>query len=137
MHVCVLIYDFTLGVKNSQLYQVAYTYLYAISASSFTPECGVRRLPEYDFTTLSQSFGVFSAWGFALLAVTVISLVGLVCVAIIPVIQRIFFNHIIQFLVALAIGSLTGDALLHLIPHVSYLCKITLFSRNHKIARNL
>lgn len=50
---------------------------------------------------------------------TVISLVGLLSVAMVPVMQKVFFNQLIQFLVALAIGSLTGDALLHLIPHVS------------------
>jgi hypothetical protein len=67
---------------------------------------------------------MISAWGYAILAVTIISLVGLVCVAIIPVMRKFFFNQIIQFLVALAIGSLTGDALLHLIPHVSIICVI-------------
>lgn len=58
-------------------------------------------------------------WGYAILAVTVVSLVGLVSVAIVPIMQRVFYNYLIQFLVALAIGSLTGDALLHLLPHVS------------------
>ena len=61
----------------------------------------------------------FIAWGFALLSVTIISLVGLGAVAIIPVMRKMFYNALIQFLVALAVGSLTGDALLHLIPHVS------------------
>ena len=58
-------------------------------------------------------------WGYAILAVTIISLVGLLSVAIVPVMRKVFYNYLIQFLVALAIGSLTGDALLHLIPHVS------------------
>ena len=63
--------------------------------------------------------GPISVWGFAVASVTVISLVGLLSVAIVPIMQRVFYNYLLQYLVALAIGSLTGDALLHLIPHVS------------------
>ena len=67
--------------------------------------------------TVSNSVTV---WGYAFLAVTVISLVGLLGVAVIPVMQKVFYNHLLQFLVALAVGSLVGDALLHLLPHVSF-----------------
>jgi len=31
--------------------------------------------------------------------------------------QRVFYQHLIQFLIALAVGTLAGDALLHLLPH--------------------
>ncbi|XP_074652801.1 zinc transporter ZIP10-like [Tubulanus polymorphus] len=65
-------------------------------------------------------------WGFASLAVTVISLVGLLGVAIVPIMQKVFYNHLIMFLVALAVGSLTGDAMLHLLPHA-----IATASENH------
>ena len=50
---------------------------------------------------------------------TLISLCGLLGVAIVPLMRRMFYNHLLQFLVALAVGTLTGDALLHLLPHVS------------------
>ena len=59
-------------------------------------------------------------WSSASIAVTVISLVGLAAVAIIPFMShRTFYNHLLHFLVAVAIATLTGDALLHLLPHVS------------------
>ena len=64
-------------------------------------------------------------WGFSVLSCLVISAVGLVAVAIIPVMHRVIYNHMLQFLVALAIGSLTGDAVLHLLPHVSVLFIVT------------
>ena len=38
-------------------------------------------------------------------------------VLLVPLMQKVFYQHIIQFLIALAIGSLLGDAILHLIPH--------------------
>ncbi|GFR99228.1 zinc transporter ZIP10 [Elysia marginata] len=56
-------------------------------------------------------------WGYSCVAVLVISLVGLLGVAVIPIMQKVFYNHLLQFLVALAIGALSGDALLHLLPH--------------------
>ena len=65
---------------------------------------------------------VFSVWGFSAIAVVVISLVGLLGVAVIPIMQKVFYNHMLQFLVALAVGALSGDALLHLLPHVSFSC---------------
>jgi len=59
-------------------------------------------------------------WAGATVAVTVISLVGLAAVALIPVMShRTFYNHLLHFLVAVAIATLTGDTLLHLLPHVS------------------
>ena len=58
-------------------------------------------------------------WGYSSLAILIISLVGLLGVAVIPIMQRVFYNHLLQFLVALAVGALSGDAMLHLIPHVS------------------
>jgi len=76
---------------------------------------------------LGASLGVLSVnasvccvtvWGFSILACVIISAVGLVAVAIIPVMHKVIYNHLLQFLVALAIGSLTGDAMLHLLPHV-------------------
>jgi len=68
-------------------------------------------------------------WGFSLLSCLIISAVGLLAVAIIPVMHKVIYNHLLQFLVALAIGSLTGDAVLHLIPHVSVLI-VVLTARN-------
>lgn len=56
-------------------------------------------------------------WGYSIIAVVIISLVGLLGVAVIPIMQKVFYNHLLQFLVALAVGALSGDALLHLFPH--------------------
>ena len=60
-----------------------------------------------------------AVWGYSIMAVVIISLVELLGVAVIPIMQKVFYNHMLQFLVALAVGALSGDAMLHLLPHVS------------------
>ena len=38
-------------------------------------------------------------------------------ILVVPIMQRVLYHHLSQFLIALAVGTLTGDALLHLLPH--------------------
>ncbi|XP_026680395.1 zinc transporter ZIP10 isoform X3 [Diaphorina citri] len=75
-------------------------------------EC-TRRPPT---VVVSQDDSSFK-WLSALISVFLISVAGLVGVAVVPLIHKSMFAHLINFLVALAIGTLTGDAFLHLIPH--------------------
>ncbi|ROJ35266.1 Zinc transporter ZIP6 [Anabarilius grahami] len=57
------------------------------------------------------------AWVGGFLSITLISLLALVGVVLIPLMNRVCFNFLLSFLVALAVGTLSGDAFLHLIPH--------------------
>ena len=41
-------------------------------------------------------------------SITVIALCDVFAVLVVPIMQRVFYQHIIQFLIALAIGSLLG-----------------------------
>ena len=75
------------------------------------------RIKNLNISSFKTSIAV---WGYSCASVIVISLVGLLGVAVIPIMQQVFYNHLLQFLVALAVGALSGDAMLHLIPHVSY-----------------
>jgi len=63
--------------------------------------------------------GTAEAWLASILSIFIISLCSLLGVVIIPFMQQIFYQHLLQFLIALAIGTLAGDALLHLLPHAT------------------
>ncbi|XP_022804173.1 zinc transporter ZIP12-like isoform X2 [Stylophora pistillata] len=56
-------------------------------------------------------------WGYGFLAVTIISLTSLAGVATIPFFGKRMYKKILATLVALAVGTLAGDSLLHLLPH--------------------
>lgn len=58
-----------------------------------------------------------TVWVYSTLAILGVSLCGLLGVAVIPCMDKHFYQHVLQFLVALAVGTLCGDALLHLLPH--------------------
>lgn len=51
----------------------------------------------------------------------VIGLASLACIMLIPALKRgLYYEQVSQFLIALAVGTLAGDALVHLLPHVSW-----------------
>uniref|UniRef100_A0A3Q1GC43 Zinc transporter ZIP6 n=1 Tax=Acanthochromis polyacanthus TaxID=80966 RepID=A0A3Q1GC43_9TELE len=58
-----------------------------------------------------------NAWVGGFLSITIISLLSLFGVVLIPLMNKVFFKFLLSFLVALAVGTLSGDAFLHLIPH--------------------
>ncbi|ETN64891.1 hypothetical protein AND_003353 [Anopheles darlingi] len=61
-----------------------------------------------------------AVWVYSFLAILGVSLCGLLGVVVIPCMDKHFYHHALQFLVALAVGTLCGDALLHLLPHAMF-----------------
>uniref|UniRef100_A0A8C4WS06 Solute carrier family 39 member 10 n=1 Tax=Eptatretus burgeri TaxID=7764 RepID=A0A8C4WS06_EPTBU len=59
----------------------------------------------------------WAGWGWGFLSITTISLLSLLAVTCIPAFSPTTVHILLSFLVALAVGTLTGDAILHLIPH--------------------
>lgn len=56
-------------------------------------------------------------WGYGFVSITLISLLSLSVIAVIPCLKKSYYVMVMAYLVALAVGTLAGDALLHLIPH--------------------
>lgn len=66
---------------------------------------------------IAYTRNMYAVWLYSSLSILAISACGLLGVAVIPIMHKTYYNHLLQFLVALAVGTLCGDALLHLMPH--------------------
>ncbi|XP_071942255.1 zinc transporter ZIP10-like [Antedon mediterranea] len=66
-----------------------------------------------------EKIPVKQVWGYSFASVTIISLVSITGILLVPCTKRypVIYTNLISFLVAVAIGALMGDALLHLLPH--------------------
>ncbi|XP_014480320.1 PREDICTED: zinc transporter ZIP14-like isoform X2 [Dinoponera quadriceps] len=69
------------------------------------------------YTTEDSTRNTMQVWLYSTISIVIISLSGLLGVAVIPIMGKTYYNHVLQFLVALAVGTLTGDAFIHLLPH--------------------
>uniref|UniRef100_A0A3Q2XK74 Solute carrier family 39 member 10 n=1 Tax=Hippocampus comes TaxID=109280 RepID=A0A3Q2XK74_HIPCM len=63
------------------------------------------------------SSGKLWTWVWGFVSITIISLLSLLGVVLVPILNQSCFKFLLTFLVALAVGTLSGDALLHLLPH--------------------
>ena len=71
-----------------------------------------------------------AVWGYGILCVTIISFMSVIGVSFLPLMSKSFYNHLLTTLIGLAVGSLSGSALFHLIPSAFQLADLDFFA-NH------
>ncbi|XP_076653389.1 zinc transporter foi [Halictus rubicundus] len=98
--------------------------VYQLAGESSSERNGCIRVPEnYKPVTVTKYLGedvsrnMVQVWAYSLISILIISLCGLFGVVVIPFMGKIYYHQLLQFLVALAVGTLCGDALIHLLPH--------------------
>ncbi|XP_051174555.1 zinc transporter foi-like [Leptopilina boulardi] len=98
--------------------------LYHLAGETNSERNGCIQIPEFYKPSAVESYeseemarNMFQVWIYSAISILIISLCGLLGVAVIPVMGKSYYNQLLQFLVALAVGTLCGDALIHLLPH--------------------
>ena len=98
------------------------------------PTSPIRTLTTFNATSLALGKTKPSSpevWGYGLLMVTLISLTSIVGVGVLPLMSRSFYSRLLTSLIGLAVGSLVGSAIFHLIPAAFRLSEITSLYPNH------
>ena len=72
----------------------------------------------------------YEVWGYSLLMVTFISLTSVVGVGVMPLMSRTFYSNLLTCLIGLAVGSLAGSAVFHLIPSAFRLAEIDIYTHH-------
>jgi len=76
-------------------------------------------------------------WGYGLLMVTLISLTSVLGVSVLPLMSKSFYSSLLTCLIGLAVGSLAGSSVFHLIPSAFRLSESRLFPHHSYLSVSL
>ncbi|XP_032879627.1 zinc transporter ZIP10 [Amblyraja radiata] len=102
---------------NSGISAVEFTYLCPALLYQIDSRVCIHHPEELKMEPVNNRDSILTVWIWGLLSITVISLLSVLGVVLVPIINQVCFKYLLTFLVALAVGTLSGDALLHLLPH--------------------
>lgn len=69
-------------------------------------------------TRFNKNITIFIiAWIYASASIFILSACGLLGILLVPLMKTVAYQEILNFLIAVAVGTLSGDALMHLLPH--------------------
>ncbi|XP_043279328.1 zinc transporter foi isoform X2 [Venturia canescens] len=86
----------------------------------------VKNVEEID----EETRNMVQVWTYSTISIVFISISGLLGMFVVPFMGKKYYHQVLQFFVALAIGTLCGDALIHLLPHAM----MSHHSHNHETA---
>ncbi|EDW70333.1 zinc transporter ZIP5 isoform X1 [Drosophila virilis] len=69
---------------------------------------------------LDRKGRIWNAWIYASSSMFVLSACGILGVLLVPLMKTVAYQNTLKFLVAIAVGTLAGDALMHLLPHALF-----------------
>ncbi|XP_041097428.1 zinc transporter ZIP10 isoform X2 [Polyodon spathula] len=94
-----------------------FTYLCPALLYQIDSRVCIHHRDELDVRALEKRASFLWALLWSSVALTVISMPSLLALSLVPLLTSSIFRSLLSFLVALAVGTLCGDALLHLLPH--------------------
>ncbi|XP_069790718.1 zinc transporter ZIP10 isoform X2 [Narcine bancroftii] len=102
---------------NSGISALEFTYLCPALLYQIDSKACIHHPEELRMEPVDNQDSLLPVWIWGLLSITIISLLSVLGVILVPIINQVCFKYLLTFLVALAVGTLSGDALLHLMPH--------------------
>ncbi|XP_028654906.1 zinc transporter ZIP10 [Erpetoichthys calabaricus] len=116
LNVSQLLENFGLGEENA-ITPGEFTFLCPALLYQIDSRVCIRHNDEVKSRPADGAASLLIALTWGSLAVTVISVPPLLAIVLVPLLRRRILETLLAFLVALAVGTLCGDALLHLLPH--------------------
>ncbi|XP_017483217.1 PREDICTED: zinc transporter ZIP6 [Rhagoletis zephyria] len=102
-------------INQVQLTPVAFMKLCPALLAQIDQHVCVRPAPLTNGDNPKQA--LWNAWIYASISIFILSACGLLGILLVPLMKTIAYQEILKFLVAVAVGTLAGDALMHLLPH--------------------
>ncbi|KAF5297903.1 hypothetical protein FQA39_LY11888 [Lamprigera yunnana] len=104
------------SIDNKVFEKICPALLYSVVVGTCNHDVDIPHVHLMDNTMPPEDIH-YTVWLNSTVAVIIISACGMLGLGVVPLMQKRCYKSLLQFLVALAVGTLAGDALIHLLPH--------------------